>query len=141
MISLKLRVKVFGKNGIKISPLDLPRHISYPKYVETTDMKSQNFAVLVRSKREGLGLTQQQLAEQSDISVRTIKKIENDGHVPNSKFIDRLRDVLGIEDEDCTSQAVLALKYNLRDNLNRGDDIRHILKGMINTPNDYPITI
>lgn len=104
-------------------------------------MKSQNFAILIRSTRENLGLTQSQLAKLSGISVRTIKKIENDGYVPRSKLIDQLRDVLKIEDKDWVPEDVLILKYNFKTYLNRGHDVRHILRGMLDTPDDYIITI
>ncbi|SMC58173.1 DNA-binding transcriptional activator of the SARP family [Kibdelosporangium aridum] len=63
-------------------------------------MRGTAFGTVVRRRRVELGLTQRDLAELADLSVRTIGKIEQ-GRLPDtlSKSIDRVISTLGIDPE------------------------------------------
>ena len=61
------------------------------------------FGEKVRSLRLSLGLTQQEIAERTDVSVSYISKVENEklhfGDYPSEKFIHRLADVLKADED------------------------------------------
>lgn len=61
------------------------------------------FGETVRQLRLGLGLTQQEIAEQTSVSVSYISKVENEklhfGDYPSEKFIHRLAEVLKADED------------------------------------------
>ena len=61
------------------------------------------FGETVRQLRLGLGLTQQDIAEQTSVSVSYISKVENEklhfGDYPSEKFIHRLAAVLKADED------------------------------------------
>ncbi|MEZ6133946.1 MAG: helix-turn-helix transcriptional regulator [Pirellulaceae bacterium] len=61
------------------------------------------FGETVRKLRIGLGLTQQEIAEQTNVSVSYISKVENEklhfGDYPSEKFIHRLAEVLKADED------------------------------------------
>jgi transcriptional regulator with XRE-family HTH domain len=61
-------------------------------------MKANNrFGEMVRSRREGLGLTQRSLAQQLGVEASHIAFIEGGRRKPSLKLIGRLADVLGLD--------------------------------------------
>jgi len=61
------------------------------------------FGETVRQLRLGLGLTQQEIADQTSVSVSYISKVENEklhfGDYPSEKFIHRLAEVLKADED------------------------------------------
>jgi transcriptional regulator with XRE-family HTH domain len=64
---------------------------------------AMQFGETVRKLRIGLGLTQQEIAEQTNVSVSYISKVENEklhfGDYPSEKFIHRLAEVLKADED------------------------------------------
>lgn len=64
---------------------------------------AMQFGETVRQLRLGLGLTQQDIAEQTSVSVSYISKVENEklhfGDYPSEKFIHRLAEVLKADED------------------------------------------
>lgn len=54
------------------------------------------------------GLSQEELAEQSKLSVRTLQRIENDASIPRGKTLNLLCDVLNLKIEDISTEPVPA---------------------------------
>lgn len=54
-------------------------------------------ATLLRERREALGLTREQLAERSGVSVRTIARIELEDAVPKIDPLRRLGEILEVD--------------------------------------------
>lgn len=65
---------------------------------------AMQFGETVRKLRIGLGLTQQEIAEQTNVSVSYISKVENEklhfGDYPSEKFIRRLAEVLKADEDE-----------------------------------------
>lgn len=60
-------------------------------------MSSVPLGILIRAKREALGLTQEQLAAQTQISQQSIAKYESDQAAPRPGNIKRLAEALGLD--------------------------------------------
>jgi len=64
---------------------------------------AMQFGETIRQLRLELGLTQQEIAEQTSVSVSYISKVENEklhfGDYPSEKFIHRLADVLKADED------------------------------------------
>ncbi|MEX0313904.1 MAG: helix-turn-helix domain-containing protein, partial [Allomuricauda sp.] len=54
----------------------------------------------ISETRKTMGLTQEELAEQSHISLRTIQRIENNENEPRGKTLDLICDILQINKEE-----------------------------------------
>lgn len=61
---------------------------------------------IMKQRRETLSLTQQDLAEMSQVGLATIKDIERGKGNPALNTIKKILDVLGIEIEYCIRQTV-----------------------------------
>jgi predicted ATPase len=66
--------------------------------VKATDERS--FGALVRRHRHTAGLTQEELAERAEMSVRELAYLERGTHIPRPGTIRRLADALGLSEED-----------------------------------------
>lgn len=55
---------------------------------------------ILRSAREALGLTREELARRARTSTSTVARIELNGHLPNSGTIRRLADVLNLSADE-----------------------------------------
>ena len=65
---------------------------------ELESMKNTNqLGGLVRSRREGLGLTQRSLAQNLDVEASHVAFIESGRRKPSLKLVARLADVLGLD--------------------------------------------
>lgn len=56
-----------------------------------------DFAKEIRDRRKELNVTQKELADSTDISIRSIKMIERGDGNPSLKAVEKLADVLGLE--------------------------------------------
>lgn len=54
----------------------------------------------IRARREALGITREALAYRSEISVRTLARVETEGHVPNARILGRIAAELGATTDD-----------------------------------------
>lgn len=55
---------------------------------------------MFKEYRMKLKITQEELAERSDLNTRTVQRIENDEEIPKFETIIKLINVLGISDKD-----------------------------------------
>lgn len=62
-------------------------------------MKNQNLAQKVKELRELIGFTQEQLSEESKLSLRTIQRIESGESVPKGDTLIKLTKTLGVTTE------------------------------------------
>jgi y4mF family transcriptional regulator len=60
-------------------------------------MKSIELADIIKKRREELGITQKDLAEMSEVHLRTLSTIESGKANPSLDAINKVLDVLGIE--------------------------------------------
>ena len=56
--------------------------------------------VMFKEYRMKLKITQEELAERSDLNTRTVQRIENDEEIPKIETFAKLINVLGISDKD-----------------------------------------
>ena len=64
------------------------------QYNTLLDMKIQE---VMKLQRKALGITQQDLADMSEIAISTIKKIESGKGNPSLSTIEKIMDILGME--------------------------------------------
>jgi len=62
-------------------------------------MKNQSFAFKVKELRELIGFTQEQLSEESKLSLRTIQRIESGESIPKGDTLIKLTKTLGVTTE------------------------------------------
>ena len=55
---------------------------------------------MFKEYRMKLKITQEELAERSDLNTRTVQRIENDEEIPKIETFAKLINVLGISDKD-----------------------------------------
>ncbi|WP_430452732.1 helix-turn-helix domain-containing protein [Rhodopirellula europaea] len=71
---------------------------------KSNDLKSRDFGERVRQLRMAALLTQQQVADQTGVSVSYISKVENDrlhfGDYPSEKFIHKLAGELNADEDE-----------------------------------------
>jgi y4mF family transcriptional regulator len=60
-------------------------------------MKSIELAGILKKRREELGITQKDLAEMSEVHLRTLSTIESGKANPSLDAINKILDVLGLE--------------------------------------------
>lgn len=60
-------------------------------------MQLEEFTSALKTRRQMLAITQEHLAELSDISLRTIKEIESGKGNPTFATLSKIADVLGLE--------------------------------------------
>jgi len=60
-------------------------------------MKSIELAGILKKRREELGITQKDLAEMSEVHLRTLSTIESGKANPSLGAINKILDVLGLE--------------------------------------------
>ena len=64
------------------------------QYNTLLDMKIQE---VMKLQRKALGITQQDLADMSEIAISTIKKIESGKGNPSLSTVEKIMDILGME--------------------------------------------
>lgn len=85
--------------------VDQKVQVSYLDVVISTIMgaTAMQFGKTVKQLRLGLGLTQQEIAEQTNVSVSYVSKVENEklhfGDYPSEKFIHRLAEALNADED------------------------------------------
>ena len=60
-------------------------------------MHDENLIQVLKQRREGLGVTQDRLAELAGVGLRTLKAIESGKGNPTLSTLSRLAEVLGME--------------------------------------------
>ncbi|WP_417166108.1 helix-turn-helix domain-containing protein [Segatella sp.] len=77
-------------------------------------MKIQEVMIL---QRKALGITQQDLADMSEIAISTIKKIESGKGNPSLSTVEKIMDILGMEVKYEIRQTVQTRKSNFQQNI------------------------
>jgi transcriptional regulator with XRE-family HTH domain len=65
--------------------------------IKTFAMQLEELISSLKSRRQSLAVTQEQLAELSGVALRTIKEIETGNGNPTFATLSRIADVLGLE--------------------------------------------
>ena len=77
-------------------------------------MKIQEVMIL---QRKALGITQQDLADMSEIAISTIKKIESGKGNPSLSTVEKIMDILGMEVKYEIRQTVQTRRSNFQQNI------------------------
>ena len=77
-------------------------------------MKIQEVMIL---QRKALGITQQDLADMSEVAISTIKKIESGKGNPSLSTVEKIMDILGMEVKYEIRQTVQARRSNFQQNI------------------------
>ena len=72
---------------------------------------------VMKLQRKALGITQQDLADMSEIAISTIKKIESGKGNPSLSTVEKIMDILGMEVKYEIRQAVQTRKSNFLQNI------------------------
>ncbi|RPH47481.1 MAG: XRE family transcriptional regulator [Desulfobacteraceae bacterium] len=86
----------------------------------------------IRKLREEMGMTQQQLAHKSGVSIPTLSRAENGEYIPRHNNLAKIADALGCDISDIASPShsvknVLNLAYFLEDKENMIEYLRKLL--------------
>jgi transcriptional regulator with XRE-family HTH domain len=60
-------------------------------------MNSQELAEIIKKRREELGISQKDLAEMSEIHLRSISKLESGESNPTLELLNQIAEILGLE--------------------------------------------
>lgn len=60
-------------------------------------MNSQELAGIIKKRREELGISQKDLAEMSEIHLRSISKLESGVSNPTLELLNQIAEILGLE--------------------------------------------
>lgn len=95
-------------------------------------MNNQNLAVKIRDLRNRKGFSQEQLSEETKLSLRTIQRIENGESIPRGDTLVKLSQALGVTPDDLLEWTVLEDKgYLTLLNLSSLSLIIHPILGII----------
>ena len=77
-------------------------YLFYWKILYTFALKSEiyctmKYGELIKERRAVLGLTQQDLSDYTELSLRIIKSVESEKGNPSLKTLEKIADVLGLE--------------------------------------------
>ena len=72
---------------------------------------------VMKLQRKALGITQQDLADMSEIAISTIKKIESGKGNPSLSTVEKIMDILGMEVKYEIRQTVQTRKSNFQQNI------------------------
>ena len=72
---------------------------------------------VMKLQRKALGITQQDLADMSEIAISTIKKIESGKGNPSLSTVEKIMDILGMEVKYETRQTVQTRRSNFLQNI------------------------
>ena len=75
---------------------------------------------VMKLQRKALGITQQDLADMSEIAISTIKKIESGKGNPSLSTVEKIMDILGMEVKYEIRQTVQTRKSNFQQIIQRG---------------------
>ena len=84
------------------------------QYNTLLDMKIQE---VMKLQRKALGITQQDLADMSEIAISTIKKIESGKGNPSLSTVEKIMDILGMEVKYEIRQTVQTRRSNFQQNI------------------------
>lgn len=77
-----------------------PLQYIFAKNYKTKKMKDQNLAIKLKELRNRKGFSQEQLSEESNLSLRTIQRIESGESVPRGDSLIKLTSALGVTPDD-----------------------------------------
>ena len=72
---------------------------------------------VMKLQRKALGITQQDLADMSEIAISTIKKIESGKGNPSLSTVEKIMDILGMEVKYEIGQTVQTRRSNFQQNI------------------------
>ena len=72
---------------------------------------------VMKLQRKALGITQQDLADMSEIAISTIKKIESGKGNPSLSTVEKIMDILGMEVKYENRQTVQTRRSNFQQNI------------------------
>ena len=72
---------------------------------------------VMKLQRKALGITQQDLADMSEVAISTIKKIESGKGNPSLSTVEKIMDILGMEVKYEIRQTVQTRRSNFQQNI------------------------
>ena len=93
----ELLLKIAKKEGLIITIEKMP-FMTYTNVIYNDIIVME--VVMFKEYRMKLKITQEELAERSDLNTRTVQRIENDEEIPKIETFAKLINVLGISDKD-----------------------------------------
>ena len=80
--------------------------VTFARKVQYNTLLGMKIQEVMKLQRKALGITQQDLADMSEIAISTIKKIESGKGNPSLSTVEKIMDILGME-----------VKYEIRQTL------------------------
>ena len=88
----------YKKNNILYLFLrNLDSFVNFARKVQYNILLGMKIQEVMRLQRKALGITQQDLADMSEIAISTIKKIESGKGNPSLSTVEKIMDILGME--------------------------------------------
>ena len=103
-----LELIIFYKKNIMLYLFlrNLEIFVTFARKVQYNTLLGMKIQEVMKLQRKALGITQQDLADMSEIAISTIKKIESGKGNPSLSTVEKIMDILGME-----------VKYEIRQTL------------------------
>ena len=94
-----LELIIFNKKNIILHLFlrNLEILVTFARKVQYNTLLGMKIQEVMKLQRKALGITQQDLADMSEIAISTIKKIESGKGNPSLSTIEKIMDILGME--------------------------------------------
>lgn len=90
---------IFNKKNIMLYLFlrNLEIFVTFARKVQYNTLLGMKIQEVMKLQRKALGITQQDLADMSEIAISTIKKIESGKGNPSLSTVEKIMDILGME--------------------------------------------
>ena len=94
-----LELIIFNKKNIILHLFlrNLEIFVTFARKVQYNTLLDMKIQEVMKLQRKALGITQQDLADMSEIAISTIKKIESGKGNPSLSTVEKIMDILGME--------------------------------------------
>ena len=94
-----LELIIFNKKNIILHLFlrNLEILVTFARKVQYNTLLGMKIQEVMKLQRKALGITQQDLADMSEIAISTIKKIESGKGNPSLSTVEKIMDILGME--------------------------------------------
>ena len=108
----------YKKNNILYLFLrNLDPFVNFAGKVQYNILLGMKIQEVMKLQRKALGITQQDLADMSEIAISTIKKIESGKGNPSLSTVEKIMDILGMEVKYEIRQTVQTRRSNFQQNI------------------------
>ena len=94
-----LELIIFNKKNIILHLFlrNLEIFVTFARKVQYNTLLGMKIQEVMKLQRKALGITQQDLADMSEVAISTIKKIESGKGNPSLSTVEKIMDILGME--------------------------------------------